>query len=69
MPNDAIQKIVLCDKRRSWRKVEELLGVTKQQALKTMMSKKDFKQMLEIRFPSCSKQLRPKADHAPGGKP
>ena len=60
MPNNAIQKIVMCDIRRNWRKVEELLEVTKQQALKTMMRKKDFERMLEIRFPPYYKQPRPK---------
>ncbi|XP_058501112.1 uncharacterized protein LOC131469792 [Solea solea] len=68
MPNDAIQKKVLFDKRRSWRKIEETLGVSKQQALKTMMIKKDFERMLEIRFPPLSKQPRPRADRVPDGK-
>ena len=46
--------------------VEQLLGLTKQQALKTMMTKKDFERMLEIRSrptPS-SRAPRPITCHA-----
>ncbi len=67
MKNDVIQKQVLFDKRKTWRKMEELLGIDRQQALRSMLNKKDFTRLLERRFP-CSKQSRPKADHAPSGK-
>ena len=67
MENNSIQKQVLFDKRRSWKKVENLLGIDRQQALRGMMNKKDFLRLLERRFPR-PKQSPPKAIHAPSGK-
>jgi hypothetical protein len=40
MKNDAIQKQVLFDKRKTWKKLEDLLGIDSQQALRSMMNKR-----------------------------
>lgn len=51
----------------SWKEVQELLRVDKNQTLKTPMVKQDFMQLLELRFP-CSKQPCPETELMPGGK-
>lgn len=55
------------DRRRSWKRTKDLLGVDRQQALKPMLIKKDVLHLLDIRFPS-DKQVHPKVDRMSCGK-
>lgn len=54
MENDQLQKQVLFELKtpaNTWKKVEELLGVDKQQTRGTMTKKRDFMCLLGQRFP------------------